>query len=247
MANYYYSGQGSFFIAERTAGGLARGFLPVGNVTQATIDITVDKFEHKESESGQRLLDLTIIKEKKGKLSITFDNLDMNNLALSLYGTKSSVTGTSVVGEDIVGYLGQMTALARPTVSAVTITNSAGTTTYVSGTDYVLNANYGTITIPATGSAITDGQALRANYTYGGYTNMEAFITGTAPERWVRFQGLNTADGTRVLVDIFRARMDPMTGLSLINDELSVPQMTMDILADSTKTTGSQFFRVKYL
>lgn len=247
MANYYYSGQGSFYFAERTAGGAAKGFIPIGNVTQATIDITVDKFEHKESESGQRLLDLTIIKEKKGKLNVTFDSLSMDNLALSLYGTRSSVTGATVTGEDIVGYLGQTTMLSRPSVSSVTITNAAGSTTYVAGTDYILNATYGTITVPATGSAITEGQALRANYTYAAYNNMEAFMTGSAPERWIRFQGLNTADGSRVLLDVFRARLDPMTGLSLINDELSVPQMSMDILADATKTSGSQFFRMKYL
>lgn len=242
MSNYYYSGQGSFLIAQRDSNGNAIGFINVGNVSKASIEISVDKFEHKESESGQRLLDLTIVKEKKGKLSMTVENLSMDNLAMALYGAKSTRTGAAVTSENIVGYLGKMTPLANPNVSAVTITNSAGSTTYTSGTDYVLDANYGTITVPASGSAITEGQALKANYTFATHTKMDAFTSGSAPERWIRFQGLNTADGSRVLVDVFRARLDPMTGYDLINDDIAAPTISADLLADSTKTSGSQFF-----
>lgn len=246
MSNYYYSGQGSFLIAQRVSG-LPTGFINVGNVSKATVEISVDKFEHKESESGQRLLDLTIVKEKKGKLNLTIDNLSMDNLALALYGSYATVTGATVTSEDLVGYLGKMTPLAKPDVSAVTITNSAGSTTYTAGTDYILDAKFGTITVPAAGSAITNAQALKANYTFATHTKMDSFTTGSAPERWVRFQGLNTADGSHVLLDFFRARFDPLTGYDLINDELAVPTMTADLLADTTKTSGSQFFTEKYI
>ena len=247
MPNYYYSGQGTFYIASRSVGGLPTGFISVGNVSKASIEISVDKFEHKESESGQRLLDLTIVKEKKGKLSLTIENLSMDNLALALYGSYATKTGTTVTSENLVGYLGKMTPLAYPSVSGVTITNAAGNVTYSSSTDYLLDMTNGTITIPASGSTITDAQALKANYTYATHKQMDAFTSGSAPERWVRFQGLNTADGSKVQLDIFRARFDPMTGYELINDELSVPTISADLLADSTKTSGSQFFIQKNL
>lgn len=86
MANYYYSGQGSLLIAERDEGtGKPKGFLPVGNVPELTINIETSKLEHKESETGSRLTDLTIITEKKGTFEFKLENLSLDNLAMGLW------------------------------------------------------------------------------------------------------------------------------------------------------------------
>ena len=113
MANTYYSGQGSLYMATRSVAGLPEGFIAIGNVPKLSIDIEVDKFEHKESESGNRLVDLTIIKQKKGKFSFTLDNLNMDNLSLGLYGSYVTVAAGTVVDEAVKGYIGKTTAPAR--------------------------------------------------------------------------------------------------------------------------------------
>lgn len=245
MANYYYSGQGSLFVAERDAvTGKPKGFIPVGNVPELSIDIEVTNFEHKESESGNRLVDLVINKEKKGKFSFKLENLSLENLALGLWGETVAVAGGTVVDEVIAiptGGKGRKYDLAHLKVSAVTVEDDTGVTTYAAGTDYVLDAENGAITIPS-GSTIAAGANIKVSYTYAGYTRLDAFTNTVAPERYLRFEGINTVDGSRVVVDIFRAQFDPLTGYGLLNEELGSVDMKGSILADSLRVTGSRFF-----
>lgn len=250
MANNYYSGQGSLYIAERDAAtGAPKGFIAVGNVPEMTIDIETDTLEHKESESGSRLTDLVIVKEKKGTFSFKLENMSLDNLALALWGTAASVTGASVVDEVVKAYKSTATvkknlALANPDVSAVIVKDTTGTTTYVLGTDYTVDAKNGTISIIST-SAIVEAADLKVSYTFAAHNKVDAFTSAAAPERWLRFEGLNTVDNSRVIVDIFKAQFDPMTGYGLLNEELGSADMKGTILADLTKTVGSQFFSQK--
>ena len=101
------------------ATGKPLGFVPVGNVPELTLDIEISKYEHKESESGNRALDLTLVKEKKGKFKIKMENVSPDNLAMGLYGETAQVVGGNVVGEVIKFYKGKRMPLANPSVSAV--------------------------------------------------------------------------------------------------------------------------------
>ena len=246
MANYYYSGQGSLYVAERDAStGAPKGFIPVGNVPELTIDIEVTKFEHKESESGNRLLDLTVIKEKKGAFKFKLENLSLDNLALGLFGETATVVGASVTDELVKFYAGKRMPLAYPGVSAVVVKdNATGLITYVEGTDYSVDAKNGVITF-LVGTTIAGD--VDVSYTYSGFTNMEAFTSAAAPERFLRFEGLNTIDNSSVIIDMYRAQFDPMTNYALINDELAAVDMSGYLLADSFITSGSKFFRQRNL
>lgn len=301
--NYYYSGQGSLYAAQRDpVTGKPMGFIPVGNVPELTIDIEVDKQEHVESESGSRLTDLILIKAKKGKFKFKLENLDLDNLALGLWGTKATVPGASVAAEALTAYVGKRCPLAHLKVSAVTVSapptatfasttayalnalvspiaanghyykvtvagtsgavspvwptdgssvmsgtvefTDMGTSTKVLGTDYDLDAANGVITPLATGS-IFEGSTLSVAYTYAGFTNLEAFTSVNAPERYLRFEGLNTVDGSRVVVDVLRAQFDPMTGYSLIGDSVSSVDVGGALLADASVVAvdETKFFR----
>lgn len=248
MANYYYSGQGSLYAAERdTVTGKPKGFMAVGNVPELSIDIEVDKFEHKESESGNRLLDLTIVKETKGKFKFKLENLSLENLAMGLYGTSAAVVGGNIVDEAVIAYKNTATvvkklALAHPDVSAVVVKHTSGTPTYVLNTDYTVDAKNGTISI-LSGSAIVEAASLKVSYTYAGYNNLEAFTSAASPERFLRFEGLNTVDNTHVIIDMYRAQFDPLTNYALLSDELAAVDMAGSLLSDSFVLSGSKFFR----
>lgn len=301
--NYYYSGQGSLYAAKRDAAtGKPLGFSPVGNVPELTLDIEISKYEHKESESGNRALDLTLVKEKKGKFKIKMESVSLDNLAIGLYGESTVVAGATVTNEIVKFYKGKRMPLANPNVSAVTITSPAaatfannavlavdalvvpiagnghyykvtvaGTTaatgnptwptngtTVTSGTvtfqdmgtnavtlntDYTVDAKNGSLIFPATGSAMAEGAPLSVSYTYGGYANLEAFTQAVSPERYLRFEGLNTVDGSAVIIDMYRAQFDPLSGLGLINEEIAAIDMSGSLLADAFVQTGSKFFR----
>jgi hypothetical protein len=308
--NYYYSGQGSLYVGGRTATGKPAGLLPVGNVPELTIDIETTNFEHKESESGQRLVDLVIVKEKKGKFAFKLENLSLDNLALGLFGTKASIAAGSVVDEEVELYksaeagISMRNPLAKPDVSTVVVTSqdgddadtfaittayalgdyvipitpngryykvtaagtSAGTEptwpttfggTVVSGTvtftdmgkvirdlttDYTVDAKNGVIIVPST-AGIESGRVHLIDYANALAYKMDAF-TVQAPEKYLRFEGLNTVDGSRVIVDIFKGQFDPLTGYGLIVEELSAADMKGTILADALQTGGgSLYFR----
>lgn len=240
--NYYYSGQGSLYIAERDAvTGAAKGFVGVGNVPELSIDIETTDFTHRESESGQRLEDLVITQEKSGTATFTMENVSQDNLAVALWGATAAITGDAVVDESVKGYIGKKSALAFPDVSSVTVDHISGTPTYVADTDYRLDAKNGTIEI-LEGGAITEAQELHVSYTYAASKKLDAFTLVAAPERFLRFEGLNTVDASRVIVNAFRFRFNPLTGYALINEEIAQPEVVGQLLSDPFRLTGSKFF-----
>lgn len=252
MANYYFSGQGSLKMAERDpVTGEPLGFLPLGNIPELTLNIEVSKFEHKESESGARLIDLTLTTEKKGTFEFTVENLSLDNLAMGLWGETVSVAAGTVSTTPEVITLGKFVpgaqyALKHSRVNTLVLKGSTGVTTYVKGTDYTEDVVNGTFT-PKAGGAIatataTAGVTVQATYSYAAYKRVDAFTRADAPVRWLRFEGLNTVDNTRVIVDLFKAQFDPLTGYGLINEELASIKMAGTLLGDSTRLTGSKFF-----
>lgn len=102
--NYYYSGQGVFYVAERNADGTPKAFRQLGNVPAAEISIDVTKFEHAEACSGQRAIDLTIIQEKNGTFTLTLESVNAVNLALAAWGDYAVVSGAAVASEALVIY-----------------------------------------------------------------------------------------------------------------------------------------------
>jgi hypothetical protein len=83
-ANYYFSGQGTVLVGDRTAAGKSAGLVPVGNVSALQIAIATSVLEHKESYSGSRGIDLRLTQETKATLSVTMENFNAYNLALAL-------------------------------------------------------------------------------------------------------------------------------------------------------------------
>ena len=242
MATKYYSGQGKLLVAERDGSGNPMGFTELGNIPSATLDIEIEKEEHKESQTGQRGVDLTIIKEKKGRMAITLENFDLEVMALGLHGTHAIVAGSSVTDENVTAYHDKPQPVVHPmTISSVVIQDVTDTTTYVLDTDYTLDTTYGTITALSTGS-ITDLEVLHVDYTYAGYTKLDVFTEAT-PIRWVRFQGVNTTDANNALiVDIYKASFDPITGYELITDEVGQVELAADVLFDDLRQSGSNYF-----
>lgn len=241
MTNYYYGGQGSLGVATIVAG-VPQGLVQLGNVPNLSIDIETTEFSHRESESGNRLEDIIITQQKSGNFTFAMENVEPANLALALWGTKAVIAGSTVTTEIQKAFISKKIILDFPDVSSVVVTGPAGTPTYTVTTDYIVDAKNGTI-IPTLAGSISEDELLEVDYTYAGMDEVMAFTLVSAPERHLRFEGLNTVDSSYVIVDIWKARIAPLTGYELINDEIAAPEVTGNILADATKLTGSQFFR----
>lgn len=245
--NQYFSGQGSLLLATRNATtGAAEGFVPVGNVSSLTLGIETTTYEHKESCTGVRGIDLEIVQEIKVSAAFTMESMTPDNLAMVLYGSQSAVASASETDEQVVLYHDKWMPLANINVSAVIVGDDAvPTTTYTLGTDYVLNAEAGAIMALSTG-AITDAQTVFVDYTSGDHSVVEAVETGTPPTRWGRFEGLNTADTDKpVTIDLYKMSISPLAELALITDEITQAEIETKILSDALRATGSKYFTVR--
>ncbi len=90
----------------------------------------------------------------------------------------------------------------------------------------------------------------KATYVFGMVTEIGIF-TQPLPERYLRLEGLNTAQGNaKVLVELYRVAFDPLKELSLISDDYNKFEMEGSLLADATKPVDAvlgQFGRIVQL
>lgn len=307
MATYYFSGQGVFYVAERNADGTPKNFVDLCNVSAMEISIDITKFEHKESKTGQRAIDLTIIQEKNGTFTMTLENINSFNLALAMFGTKSVVAAATIASEIvpvpsnggffILDHMNLDTTVAftlvtvegvlaatwvastlyglgdlviplaspngrfykaivagtsdssEPTFPVVvgdTVTDATvewedqGLIVLVEDTDYTVDYAHGTLKFEE--DIQQSGNTVDVGYDHLGYSQVDA-LTQTSQIRWLRFEGLNTVDDLPVVVDIFKASLDPLTGYGIINEEIAQMEVTGNVLLDDLRPSGEQFFR----
>ena len=90
----------------------------------------------------------------------------------------------------------------------------------------------------------------KAAYTYGAATEIGIF-TQSVPERYLRLEGINTAQGNaKVLVELYRVAFDPLKEISFISDEYNKFELEGSLLADTTKPYNAllgQFGRIVQL
>lgn len=231
----YFSGQGRVYIGQRDAAGNALAMRWIGNVPELKVSLNVETIEHKESYSGQRLTDLQLIKGKDGEFSCSIEDFNIENLELTLYGQTSSVTAGTVTAEPLPTGLvaGSIALLANQFVSSVVVKDSAAVPETVPATNYKVHAEQGAIEFLNVG---TYTQPFKVDYAYGAAKRLAMFKSGQ-PEVWLRFDGLNTADGNkRVIVDLYRVVLAPTKDLSLIGDDLQKFDLSGRVLADVTKS-----------
>jgi hypothetical protein len=253
MANYYYSGQGSLYVGTRNpTTGRPEGLVAVGNVPTLEISIEVEKFEHKESETGNRTVDLTIIQEQNATFNLVIESFSTRNLALAFFGTESEVTGAAVASEAQTLYQPADASDTDPyktpldhinlneAIPAVLVDSLLAAMT--EGVDYEVDYKNGSIWPLAAWSGAALPDVIDIGYTHLGYPQMSAF-TQTTIERYLRFEGINTVNDDAVVIDLFRAEFDPAQAFPLINDEVGQLTLNGTILQDVLNvSTGSEFF-----
>jgi len=248
----YFSGQGRVYIGARDSNGNPQGLSFVGNVPELKVSLSVETLEHQESTSGQRLTDLQLIKTKKGEFSCTLEELIAVNLSLALYGSTVEQTSGSVTAESIPNptTVGSLYLLAKQNVSSVVVKDSSATPKTLPSTQYSLNAKHGSLSITNKSTGGPYVEPFKIDYAYGT-AQSTALFTQPLPERWVRFEGLNTADSNReVVIDLYRVAINPAKELSIITDELLKFELSGQVLADTLKPAAGdlgQFGRIVLL
>jgi hypothetical protein len=200
--NHYYSGQGTVLLADRDALGKPKGYIPVGNVSALTLAVATSVIDHKESESGQRSVDKRLITETKVTMTMTLENFIAANLATALRGKAVTTVGATVTAEALTLYPGQISALSRIKISAVTVKQGATSlVAYVDDLtpyDYKVNAETGSIQLNS-GSPVLPSAAgtVVTTITVGATTSFAVANTAAVGDS-VFFYGFTGADAALV-------------------------------------------------
>ena len=249
--SYYASFQGRVYLGKRDFLGNPIEVRSPGNVADLKLSLKTEVLEHFESQSGQRSLDHRMIKSKSATVSMSVEEFTKENLALALYGTAVTSTGGTVTDEPIGGatpMVGDRYFLAHPKVTTLVIKDSAATpTTLTLGTQYTVDTDFGAVQFLDT-TGLT--APFKASYAFGDVSEIGIF-TQPLPERYLRLEGLNTAQSNaRVLVELYRVAFDPLKELALISNDYNKFDLEGSLLADSSKPYDAvlgQFGRIVQL
>lgn len=240
MSDYSYLGSGKVYLANNS---LTTGLLEIGNCSKLEFatDEEIKELQDYQSPGGGVINE---VRRTKGvNLAMTLHQMDPANLAMALYGTSTPTVAGTVTDEVITARKGALCRLAKPNPTSVVVTDNAGTTTYVAGTDYEVRP--GGIFV-FTGGAITAAESLKVDYSYGGFDVVQALLNAPG-EYLLFFEGLNEArTGKPVLIDAWRVKFGAAKALSLIGDDYAELSVEGKVLKDTTKTGGtSQYFRAQ--
>lgn len=247
-----FSGQGRVYAGARSAAGGPVNLRYLLNVPAFSIALEVDTLEHTESTTGQRLTDLRLSRQRRANVEITLEHFTRENIAEVLFGNVTTQTTGSVTNEAMPNSVevGRFQPLARQNVSAVTVIDSAGTPATLAPTGYRVHAKAGTIEWLDITSGGPYVQPFRVSYTAGAADRIGLFTRGVA-ERWVRFEGVNTADTAQpnrpVVCDLYRVVFDPAQNLPLIQEDLLQFVLRGSALIDETRASDDvlgQFGRI---
>ncbi len=164
---------------------------------------------------------------KPATLAFTMNEVDAELFAAAMYGTSSALTQSSgtLTDQPVTTKADRYVEIGKRMLSDVVVKNTAGTTTYVLGTDYLINPRLGLIMALSTG-AITAGMSVKISGSY-------AAINGTTIAAMTKSQVL-----ARVMVDgvEFSSRRDFI---------FDAPRVRLTVNGD-IPVKGDNFAQVKF-
>jgi hypothetical protein len=244
----YYRGQGRVFVSARNSSGPTGGWFAVGDASKLEISVKETFEDVRESMTGLRTRVVHTSVQSDVDFTMDVMNFSGYNLAQAMLGSTAALTGATVTAEvppvaEVVPGSGFYTKY--PNISAVAVTNAAGSTTYVAGTDYFVNAASGRIDVASAG-AITLNESLKVNYTYASAAAVVQALTNLGSREFhVVFEGVNMdQQATPVLVVMPRVFFNLTQMITLLDVKTSQFAITGALLPAPEITTGgiSQFF-----
>ena len=175
-------------------------------------------------------------------LNLTATDFNSPNIAMAVNGDASTEATAAIAAE---AQAGADDGLIRTdhlidVSQSVTVTDTAGPTVLTEGTDYTISpAGIKVIS----GGAISAGISLEIDYTSLDVDIVEALMN-SGYEYELVIDGLNEAQsGQPCVLDVWRWKPSPTQGMDVIGSDYGSLALNGAVLQDSSKSTGSQYFR----
>ena len=223
--------QGELFLA-KMINGQPSAFLPIGNTPELQIQITSETTDHYESKTGLRAKDAVLRKQTGVTISGTLEEVTKENLAMVLSG-KTLEIPEATVPESTIGAVkaGEMIDLGLRNLSDVSFKGPADTA--ITADKYILDAVFGTVIF---NEAITD---VKWSGKSGAITRT-TIATNLGEEYRFFFKGVDTYQGDKVAVILWRVELSPETEFDLIHEDFASYEIEGECLADISKAMDSE-------
>lgn len=249
----YWLGRGSLHLGSiNPTTGKPIGFRHLGNLVGLSMGLESDTLEHVNSRSGIRQVDREISLSQKVNISITLDETsNFDNLALFMAGAAVKDADKTVGGNaartdsatDVLLTTDAFKGLSYELVSAaglrfydlknaVTVKSGASSAanTLVLGTDYEVDAKWGTIHLLSTSSTFVDGHSLYFSYTSAGTEStldLVNMLTQSKISGFLRFKGINPANSDKqMLIDLHSVSLKADGEINWIGEDIAELTLT---------------------
>ncbi|OBS10786.1 phage tail tube protein [Acidihalobacter prosperus] len=226
LTEQYFRGQGPILVAGLDANGNPLEFEETGDASGCLFSPSASVVSKQEHKSGLSREDNRFYHGLKVDLELDYESWLPDDIARYLWGVSTAKVAGSVSSETINGTLKQnaIYRLDNPNVSALVITDSAGTPkTLVAGTDYTENDVHGSFQLLADPTTLT--APLKASYSYGVSTDVGMMMSVPA-EVWVRLEAVNSAAGGKPqLIEFYRCVFEPASNMGAISDTYMAPKL----------------------
>ena len=181
----------------------------------------------------------TVILPKPTELSIDIASGSVEALAIQFQGVVDKVTqaAATITDEAFTAKLGVWRPISKRNLKDVgfAVTNEAGTTTYVLGTDYEVNWAQGEIKALAAG-AITEGQSLKVSGTALAYSG-DRIKGGLNPfiRVQVRFDGKELTTGRLFEANVWDVKLGSSNDFDFVADNFTPIKLKGDMTRPSDK------------
>lgn len=160
---------------------------------------------------------------KPADFSLELKEVDRDGLTLALQGDQIALSqgSGSITDEAVTAKLDKWVSLTKQNFAEAgfVVTNDAGTTTYVLGTDYLVNYRLGMVKCLSTGAIAADA-SLKVDGSYNAISGIK--IRGaTQPQLRAEFvlDGINFADSLPVIVTAHEVILTPDSGFDFLADD----------------------------
>ncbi len=238
--NFVVGGIRAMFQLNKTG-----GYIDLGHMSENSIVRSVERGIYASDRSGVNEEIYTWLKKRGMAFEVTADETTKKSLQFALLADTPALqtqAAGSVVDEAFTAKLDRWVRLANRKVSAVVVTNSAATVTYVLGTDYEVDAELGAIRCFSSG-AITADQALLVDYTKAVMTS----LTTMNMLQTSRFSGdliLKMVAENGAVVEFYfpLVEVQPKGDLTINTDApMKTGAFSIKVLKDTTATAGTEW------
>lgn len=240
---------------------LPGAYRDLGNAPEFNITTEVDTLEHESSRGGLRVVDKEVVVSQKMSLSVTIDEVNMENMALFFSGDTASFTNAAIAGfaeHEMISsvVLGRHYDIVNASnaraydITSAAITVQVGATTLVEDTDYTLDKAMGTIFFLSSATNVTAGDAI--DVTLQGRPAAAAVdevraLTSSSVSGALKFISINpAADDAKTEYQFHKVSLKATGDYALIGNEWTTMQLEGVAEKNETASPLSPTLTIRY-